>query len=206
MHCFGRQIERCAGGEINPRLGLVVAGDFGAEDGVPGQIVAAGEIDHQRNVAVRHRRDAEFAFESFERRRHFRPGIEPVPGKRQFVQHRVGQILQAKARQKAFEIAPVQHVELAERDAAGAHLLHAALVLAPPGIGESRPVEPLASSGVRMRSASRATDVRQSTRVPKTSKNSAFGGIEMLGPELFTAPFSSPNGPRFGSREWPLSH
>src|SRR5262245_3400418 len=39
----------------------------------------------------------------------------------------------------------VQHVELAERHAAGAHLLHRGLVLAAPGIGEGEPVELVAT-------------------------------------------------------------
>ncbi len=35
----------------------------------------------------------------------------------------------------------MQHVELGEFDTASAHLLHGALVLAAPGIGECEPVE-----------------------------------------------------------------
>src|SRR5687767_1429856 len=43
-HAFaGRQIERLAGGEIDVRLGLEVAGDLGAEDRVPWKVVAARE-------------------------------------------------------------------------------------------------------------------------------------------------------------------
>ena len=83
--------------------------------------------------------------------------------------------MQTEARHETLEVAPVQHVELAERDAAGAHLFHAGLVFAPPGVGEGDPVEVVAQ-GLRIRSASRATDVRQSTRVPNTSKNSARTG------------------------------
>src|SRR6516164_2041788 len=37
----GRQIEGLAGGEVDARLGLVVARDFRAQDRVPGKIVAA---------------------------------------------------------------------------------------------------------------------------------------------------------------------
>ena len=85
MHCAGAQIERLAGGEIDARLRLVVAGDFGAEDRVPRQIVAAREIDHQRDVAVRARRQHEFRLEPRQRRRHVRPGVEPVPGQIEFV-------------------------------------------------------------------------------------------------------------------------
>ena len=34
------EIEGVGGGEIDARLRLVVAGEFGAEDGIPGKIVA----------------------------------------------------------------------------------------------------------------------------------------------------------------------
>ena len=46
-----------------------------------------------------------------------------------------------KARQDQLEIAPVQYVELAERYAAGAHLVHGALIFAAPGVGESGPIK-----------------------------------------------------------------
>jgi len=51
-----------------------------------------------------------------------------------------------EARQDAIEIFPVQHVELAERRAARAHLFQRRLVLLAPGIGEGAPVE-LVSAG-----------------------------------------------------------
>ena len=56
----------------------------------------------------------------------------------------IGQSAQAEARQDALEIAPVQHVELGERNAAGAHLFHAGLVFAAPGVGKRDPVELMA--------------------------------------------------------------
>ena len=59
----GRKIERLAGREIDARLRLEVAGDLRPEDGVPRQVVAAREIDHQRDVAVRHRRQPELSLE-----------------------------------------------------------------------------------------------------------------------------------------------
>ena len=52
----GGEIERLAGSKIDTRLRLVVAGDFRAEDRVPRKVVAAREVDHQRDVAVRHGR------------------------------------------------------------------------------------------------------------------------------------------------------
>src|SRR5215831_16895056 len=52
----------------------------------------------------------------------------------------------SEPRQDAIEIFPVQHVELAERHAAGTHLLERGLILLAPGIGEGPPVE-LVSGG-----------------------------------------------------------
>jgi hypothetical protein len=57
------------------------------------------------------------------------------------MQSLVGEIAQAKARNEALEIAPVQHVELAKRDPARPDLLHTGLIFAPPGIREGRPVD-----------------------------------------------------------------
>src|SRR5690242_13654650 len=64
-----------------------------------------------------------------------------MPCKREFAQRVTGEIAHAKARHKSLEVAPVQDVEPAERDAAGANLLHAWLVFAPPGVREGGPVE-----------------------------------------------------------------
>ena len=51
-----------------------------------------------------------------------------------------------KLRQDAFEIAPVQHIELGKRLPAGAHLLHSGLVFAAPGVREGRPIDLVAQS------------------------------------------------------------
>ncbi len=64
-----------------------------------------------------------------------------MPDQRHIVEHFVGQVLQAEARQEASDVAPVQHVELGEGLPAGAHLLHPRLIFSPPGVGESGPVE-----------------------------------------------------------------
>ena len=73
----------------------------------------------------------------------------------------------------AIEVAPVQFIELAERDAALAHLLHCGLVFVAPSLREIDPVE-FVASGFKSFLASRAMPPRQSTTVPKISKNSAF--------------------------------
>ena len=140
------EIERLACSKIDTRLRLVVAGDFRAEDRVPGKFIPAGKVDHQRNVAVRHRRQKKFFSQALERCRYIRPCIEPMPRQREFAQNIFGQIAQAEARNKAFEIVPVQHVQPAKRDAARADFLHPGLVFTSPAIRKGEPVE-LVSKG-----------------------------------------------------------
>ena len=141
----GRAIERLGGGEVDARLGLVVAGDLGAEDRVPANVVVAREIGHERDVAIRDRRDQEPLPQALEPGRHVGPGIEAMPREIQITQDVLGQILQSEPRQDALEVAAMEHVELRERDAARAHLLHARLIFVAPGIGEGRPVEGMAA-------------------------------------------------------------
>jgi len=64
-----------------------------------------------------------------------------VPRQIELVALLLGERADMKARQDQLEIAPVQYVELAERYAAGAHLVHGALIFAAPGIGEGGPIE-----------------------------------------------------------------
>jgi hypothetical protein len=63
----------------------------------------------------------------------------------------------------------VQDVGVAK---AGAHLLHARLIERAPGIGKGG--QSILASGFKIRSASRATPVHQSTHVPNTSWTSAL--------------------------------
>ncbi len=69
-----------------------------------------------------------------------------MPGEIEIARRVLRQPGNPEPRQDAIEIFPVQHVELAERHPAGAHLLQGGLVLLAPGIGERGPVE-LVSGG-----------------------------------------------------------
>ena len=53
----------------------------------------------------------------------------------------LGERCDAEAGQDALEVAPMQHVELAERNCTVPHLVHGGLILAAPGIGEGEPIE-----------------------------------------------------------------
>src|SRR5689334_21916138 len=68
-----------------------------------------------------------------------------MPGVIEIVQRTVAERSDTKARENAFEVAPVQDVELAERDAAGAHLFHRSLIFATPGVREGQPIERIAA-------------------------------------------------------------
>src|SRR5262249_12619610 len=88
--------------------------------------------------------EPEAPLEPYKSLRHVWPGIEPVPSKVEVTHGRLRQARDAETRQDPFEIVPMQHVELAERHAARAHLVHRGLVFGAPGIGEGEPVEQVA--------------------------------------------------------------
>src|ERR1700730_903819 len=138
------QIESFAGGEIYARLGLVIAGGLCTEHRVPRKTVATREVDHQRDVAVRYRGKHEPTLEARQAARRVMPCVEAMPAEIELARYVLAQARDAKARQNAVEIAPVQQVELAERDLSGAHLLHRRLILVPPRIGKGEASESVA--------------------------------------------------------------
>src|SRR5271156_4093837 len=85
----------------------------------------------------------------------------------------LAECVRAEARQDAIQIAPMQDIELAERQPPAPHLFHGPPVFAAPGVGEGKPIGRV-TSGANMASVSRAMPVRQSTSVPNTSNNRAF--------------------------------
>src|SRR6516162_7400321 len=82
--------------------------------------------------------------EASQRPRHLGPGIETVPSQIEVTRRILGEPGDAEARQDALEVAPVQHVELAECTAPAAHLFHRRLVPVTPGVGKCEPVEHIA--------------------------------------------------------------
>jgi hypothetical protein len=93
-HTFARCKAKGFGcGKVYTRLRLVVAGNFGAKDRVKLQIVAALEIDHQRNVGIRHRCHEEPASQLCEAIGNVRPSVETVPRQIQVLQDILGHIL-----------------------------------------------------------------------------------------------------------------
>src|SRR5262249_8534072 len=78
--------------------------------------------------------------------RHVGPGGKAMAREIEIARRVLRESGNPEPRQDAIEIFPVQHVELAERHAAGTHLLERRLILLAPGIGEGAPVE-LVSGG-----------------------------------------------------------
>ena len=110
------EIECFRGREINAGLRLVIAGDFGAQDRVPMQMIAAREVSHQRDVSVRHRREQKIFAQARKAGGDVRPGIEPMPGEIEVFERPLVGPADREPRQDPFEIHPVQHVELRERN------------------------------------------------------------------------------------------
>src|SRR5882724_4464518 len=64
-----------------------------------------------------------------------------MPGQIEILQRVLRNARNVETRHDEIEIAPVQHVELAERDVPVAHLIHRALVFPAPGVCEGKPVD-----------------------------------------------------------------
>ena len=81
-HAFaGWQIERLSSGKIDSRFWLVIASNFGAENGIEAKLVASSEIGHQLNVGIGNWRQQEIIGQTIKTGLYVRPRIQPVPGK-----------------------------------------------------------------------------------------------------------------------------
>ena len=112
---LGREIECRASGEINARLALESPAISAPRIASQGNRCGGRDRPSTRCFRSTPAPATNFRLQPRQRRRHVRPGIEPVPNQRQIVQHLVGQVLQAEARQQSFETLPMQHVELGKR-------------------------------------------------------------------------------------------
>src|SRR4029450_9040959 len=102
------------------------------------------QVDHQRNVAVGLRREQELLPQLRKPGRDILPTIEPVPGQVEIMQDAWGKAGDAEPRQDALQVAPMQHVEAAERNATVADLVHGRLIFSPPRIRERDTVDRMA--------------------------------------------------------------
>jgi hypothetical protein len=172
MHSPGDRSRRFAAGGVDARLRLVVAGDLGAENGVPPKPV----------MRARRAIMPILPFETGASRKRSCSSSSPCPtsgqaGRRcqavlSWLQRSLAQLRETEARPDPVEIAPVQNVELAECYAARPHLFHCGLILRPPRIGEGDPVEIVARRPEDARSArarSRCASPRPSRRYRRTA-------------------------------------
>src|SRR5262245_6304959 len=102
------QVQRGGRHEVDRWLRLEVARDFGAENGIPWNVVSTCDVDHQRNIAIRTGRQHELALEPHEAGNYVRPGIEPMPRKVEIVGHFVVELFQPEFRTDLIEHAPVE--------------------------------------------------------------------------------------------------
>ena len=121
---------------VDPRVGLVGAGDLGAEDRVPGQLGVLGEVDGLGDVAVGAGRDDVGRLELGQAFDDVRPGVEAVPGLGELGALRLGEG-QLHVLQDLVEPDPVQHVEVHPRAACRCARSPVAAGIGAPRVGES---------------------------------------------------------------------
>lgn len=78
-HFLGLEVEILVSGDVDFAIRLVVAHEFGAEDGVPLEIAQSGEVGHQGDIAIGERGDQVLLFDSREALDGIGPGIEAAP-------------------------------------------------------------------------------------------------------------------------------
>src|SRR5262249_25601304 len=104
---FGLQIEGLRGGKIDARLRLIIAGNLSPENRIPGKAVAARQIHHEGNIAVRYWRDHVTALEPSETGRHVGPRVEAMPRQIKRSPWFLTEVADTKPLKRAFEIAPM---------------------------------------------------------------------------------------------------
>src|SRR5436309_7148172 len=122
-------------------LGLVMARDLRPEDRVPREPAVLGHVHHQRDVAVRERRQDVLLLEAGEAGHAVRPGIEAMPRAVEMVDFSVRQPLDRELPEQLLEALAMEIVELRPRAPAAPYLVHRRLIEAAPRVGELRPVD-----------------------------------------------------------------
>src|SRR5215472_1374969 len=136
----GLEVEERGAAVVGFRLRLVRVGDLGTEDHVPRQAGMFGHVHHQRDIAVRQRRDDEFALETGEALDRVRPWGEAVPGAVEVVDIRFAKTGDPELLQQLDQILAVKVVELDPRALALTHAVHRRLIARSPPVGEGMPV------------------------------------------------------------------
>jgi hypothetical protein len=136
----GLEIEGINGRKVDRRLRFVVAGQIGAEDGIPMNVIPARKITHERYVPIRDWRDKISLPKLRETGRNVFPGVKAVPCKRQLIQRGRIELFESEARQNLLQHSSMQNVKLRIRNAARSDLLHTGLIFITPCICERLPI------------------------------------------------------------------
>jgi hypothetical protein len=102
---------------------------------------ALREVHHERDVAVRARRNDESRLEALQSFHRVGPWVQPVPGSVHVIELGLGKPLDAVARDKFFQALAMQDIEDRERPPSGAHFVHRGLVELAPFDRELEPVD-----------------------------------------------------------------
>jgi hypothetical protein len=129
-------VEKISGGLIHLAVGLVVTNELSAQDAIPRQPGMLCQVRHQRNVAVRERRDDELLLEAAETADNVRPGVQPMPCAIERDDLGLRQSTDAGVLQDLVENHSVEIIEPRPRQLTLSHPVHAWGVLSPPGVGE----------------------------------------------------------------------
>ncbi len=133
--------EQRHGAPVRLRVGLVMPEDLGRENRIEAQIGVPRQIDEQRHVAVRERREDVPLAQAHEPRARVRPGLERVP-----TPHDPGAIvrreraLDREARGELLERCGVQLVEIAPRERARSNARHRRPIGRAPRVDERGPI------------------------------------------------------------------
>ena len=139
-HFGGLEIEEVSSGQIDLAIRLVMPDQLGAENAVPRQSGMFGHRRHQRDVAVRQRRDRELLLQPRQPADRVRPRPQPMPRAIERIGLRAGEAGDLELDENLVEDHPMQVVEPGPRQLAGADAVHARAITTAPGIGELRAV------------------------------------------------------------------
>ena len=140
-HDFGGlEVEKVGGGLVDLAVGLVVTNELGAQNAVPRQPRMLRHVRHQRDVAVRERRDDESLLQPCQSSHRVRPWPQPMPGTIERVGFGLRQPGDAEVDQDLVEGHPMQAIELGPGQLTRSDAVHARAVAGAPGVGELRPV------------------------------------------------------------------
>jgi hypothetical protein len=111
-HFFGLQLQQAGGGEVCFAIGLVMPGQLGGKNQVPGNTSVLGHVGEQRYVAVRQRRDHIPLLQARKTGDGIGPWLQAVPDAVSVVLFFFGKAVDVKLPEQVFEQCAMQMVEV----------------------------------------------------------------------------------------------